>query len=206
MKKSGKHIVFEGIDGAGKTTISSRIFNTLMAEGILCHYTYEPTNSRIGSYIRLHLTRERILPPSFEALLYAADRVQHYYGEIQNYLNKGYLIISDRYVYSSVAYQGAASEDVRWVFELNKKVPAPDLAIYLRIPPRLALLRKSRRRRTVYEREAFLKKVVRIYDELAKRDLLVVVDATKPLDEVFEESYSIIKKFLRGRAPRRRPS
>lgn len=204
MKKPGKHIAFEGIDGAGKTTISSRIFDTLVAENILCHYTYEPTNSRIGSYIRLHLTRERSFPPSFEALLYAADRVQHCHEEIRNYLKKGYLVISDRYVYSSIAYQGAASEDVKWVFELNKKVPAPDLAIYLRVSPRLALLRKSRRQRTIYEREAFLKNVVKIYDELANRGLLVVVDASKPFDEVFKESYSIVKKFLKGNASHRR--
>jgi dTMP kinase len=201
MKRLGKHVAFEGIDGAGKTSISSKVFIRLREERVPCYYTYEPTNSRIGSYIRLHLSKGRSLPPSFEALLYAADRVQHYYGEIRDYINRGYLVISDRYVYSSVAYQGAASGDVNWVSELNKTVPAPDLAIYLRISPRLALLRKSRKRRTVYEHESFLRKVVKIYDDLANKNLLVVVDASRPFDEVFEESYGLVKNFLTEHSP-----
>ncbi|MEM2841911.1 MAG: dTMP kinase [Thermoproteota archaeon] len=197
MKRPGKHIAFEGIDGAGKTSISSKVFMRLREEGVPCHYTYEPTNSRIGSYIRLHISREGSLPPSFEALLYAADRVQHYYGEIHDYISKGYIVISDRYVHSSIAYQGTASGDVDWVSVLNKTVPAPDLAIYLKISPRLALLRKSGKRRTVYEREGFLRKVVKVYDELANKGLLTVVDASKPFDNVFKESYAIVKNFIK---------
>ena len=197
MVAPGKHIAFEGIDGSGKTSISSKIYLSLKEQGIACHYTYEPTNTRIGSYIHLHFMKRDISNPPLEALLYAADRVQHYEEEILGYLDRGHVTISDRYVHSSIAYQGALLGDSCWVAEINRMVPKPDLAIYLRIEPKVALARKSKKNRTVYERENFLRKVVEIYDRLAKSGELVVVDASRSFDEVFKDVYSIAAKNLR---------
>jgi len=196
MRGKGRHIAFEGIDGSGKTSVASELFLRIRAVGRPCYYTYEPTDSRIGSYIRLHLMKERDHHPSYEALLYAADRVQHFYGEILDYRKKGYVVLSDRYVYSSIAYQGAMLRDPQWVSQINKMVPKPDLTIYFRVSPDLALSRKKLRRRTIYEHEDFLRNVIKIYEKLVKAKLLIAVDASRPFNTVLKECCDTVGDFI----------
>ena len=108
MGKKGIFIVIEGLDGSGKTTQA-----TLLAKKLSQNYrvllTAEPSRGKIGTFIREGcLYEDKRLPTEAEALLFAADRIEHMYSEVKPALDEGKLVICDRYIYSSLAYQGSA--------------------------------------------------------------------------------------------------
>lgn len=190
----GVHISFEGIDGSGKTTVSTNLYLKFRERGYPCFYTVEPTFMRVGSLIRLHASRIRNAPQYYLALLFAADRVEHYERVIRKRVEKGYYVISDRYIHSSIAYQGGLLNDLEWVRIINNRVPPPDLAIYLDIDPEKALKRK--RVSGPFEDVHLLEKIRSIYLKLVENGELVMVNARKPLEEVLEDVIGIIKSRL----------
>jgi len=190
----GVHISFEGIDGSGKTTVSTKLYLKLREKGYPCFYTVEPTFMRVGALIRLHASRIRNTPQYYLALLFAADRVEHYERIIRKKLEKGYYVISDRYVHSSIAYQGGLLNDPEWVRIINNRVPPPDLAIYLDIDPENALKRK--RLSGPFEDASLLEKIRSVYLKLVENGELVMVDAGKPLEEVLENVTRIVVNRL----------
>jgi len=119
--KRGLLICIEGLDKSGKTTQSRLLVESLRNKGFDAVYTTEPSNGEIGRFIRRYILqrRERV-SISVEALLFAADRIDHVEREIKPLLNDGKIVVSDRYVYSSLAYQGAAGLDVEWIKEINR--------------------------------------------------------------------------------------
>ena len=191
----GLLIALEGIDGAGKTTIAKMIVERLDRRGIEARYTMEPTRSLFGRILR-GMALESGVDPRLEALLFAADRIYHLEKVVKPLLARGVIVVSDRYLHSSLAYQSVTTGDSRWVEELNKFARKPDLGIYLDVRPSEGL-KRLKRRKTRFEDESFLEKVRRRYLEYVRLGELVRVDAERPLNDVFSEVAMIVEETLR---------
>lgn len=210
----GNFIVLEGVDGAGTTTHTRILTEALSARGLPVRSTREPSDGPVGVLIRQILTGRCVVPgihgsrpPSWTtmALLFAADRVDHIEAEIVPNMMDGVTIISDRYDYSSVAYQSISSgEDdvVAWVKTLNEHARRPDLTIVLDIPPEVAERRRIERRRgrELYDDEEMQKKLATFYDTMESHfpdDRIVHVDANRSIDEVAADVMKAVRE-LRG--------
>jgi len=166
----------------------------LRESGIKAHYTFEPTRGAIGRILEEMASKRRV-DVRVEALLFAADRIDHLNRIIKPLLETGYIVVSDRYVHSSIAYQSITVGDQRWVEELNKFAEKPDLVILLDVDPEIGL-RRIKGRKARFERIEILKKVREKYLELAEREGFKVVDANKEVEEVFEDVKGLVKWFL----------
>ncbi|MEN2974970.1 MAG: dTMP kinase [Candidatus Caldarchaeales archaeon] len=197
MESKGFFIVIEGIDGSGKTIQSKRLVRWLNNKGFKSRYTKEPTDGPIGKILK-KMIRKRNVDVRVEALLFAADRLEHLNREVIPYIQKGYIVVSDRYVYSSLAYQSVTTGDSEWIEEINKFAFRPDLAILLDVEPRIGLSR-IRKRRARFEEEKFLEKVRERYLEIAVRERLKIVYASRSIGEVFQEIVQIVGKSQRFR-------
>ncbi|MEM4829516.1 MAG: dTMP kinase [Zestosphaera sp.] len=188
---------FEGLDGSGKTTVSLRIVEALAREGFKVLYTYEPYSE---DFIKLINDYGKRLGGVMEAYLMAADRYNHVVSVITPALREGLIVVSDRYYYSSLAYQGAKGVNVEWIKTLNKFAPEPDLAIYLDVEPSVGLRRKkssTTKIKYLEEDESFLHKVRTIYKELVARGLMIEVDASNDLEDVIKECARILCEKLK---------
>lgn len=197
--KRGLLICIEGLDKSGKTTQSRLLVESLRSKGFEAVYTTEPSNGEIGRFIRRYILqrRERV-PIPVEALLFAADRIDHVEREIKPLLNDGKIVVSDRYIYSSLAYQGAAGLDIEWIKEINKMVPKPDLAIYLEVPIEVIMQRlKKKRVRSVMESLEVQQKVRDVYINLVKEGKLIMVNGNRPIIEVSQEIQKIVIEKLK---------
>ncbi|MGP3667861.1 MAG: dTMP kinase [Candidatus Bathyarchaeota archaeon] len=192
----GVLIAIEGIDGAGKTTQAYMLVERLRSIGLKAEYTMEPTYGRIGDILRLHVSRMRRREPIYEALLYAADRFEHVKFFIKPKLRNGCIVVSDRYLYSNIAYQGAAGVDEEWIRKLNFFAPKPDLTIYIDIKPREGLKRKKGEK-SVFEKLEYEEKVRKIYLKIAKSEKFIIVDGVKDVKAVHEEIFRNVCKLLR---------
>jgi len=182
-------IAIEGIDGAGKTTQAKMLVRWLRIRGVNACYTSEPTNSTLGRLIKKRL-RSKDLNHRLDALLFAADRLEHYYKFIEPRLRRGDVVVTDRYVYSSIAYQGALTGDVEWVRTINKWVPSPDVAIYVDVSPEVGLARLSNRKmskKTKYERTETLARVRELYLKMCSEGLLIIINGEHGIEEVQED-------------------
>lgn len=198
----GLFIVIEGIDGAGTTTQAKILAEALSARGLPVHLTREPSDGPIGVLIRQALTGRVVVPgihgtraPDWAtmALLFAADRVDHVDAEIAPNLVDGVTVISDRYDYSSVAYQSVTSggsEDVAsWVREINRFARRPDLTIVVDVPAEVALRRRESRgkARELYEVDELQASLARFYATIETHfpnDRILHVDGSAPVDVV----------------------
>ncbi len=189
-------IVIEGIDGAGKTTIAKSLAEKLNSHGIRSVYTYEPFNDLIVNILN---RLGRRLGPVFEALMMAADRYYHVEEIIKPALRDGLTVISDRYVYSSIAYQGAQGVPISWIKTINEFAPRPDLAIYLDVPVELGIKRKktSTTRIPYLESSAeMLERARKIYMDLVKDGELILVDASLPINEVLNRVVELAEEVI----------
>ncbi len=179
-------IALEGIDGSGKSTQAKLLARWLRGRGFRVHLTGEPTQGEIGRLLRRVLRKAELLSRS-EALLFAADRSEHV-REIQEALASGAVVVTDRYVYSSYAYQHASGIDMRWLRQVNSFAPEADMVLCLDLPAEEALSRIGVQRRLSgehYERADFLEKVRRVYLKLAEGSAnFEVVDAARSIEEV----------------------
>jgi dTMP kinase len=196
LTKKGVLIAVEGIDGAGKTTQAYLLVEKLKKLGVKAEYTTEPTYGRVGDILRLHVARMKKREPIYEALLYTADRFEHVKRVIQPKIRRGIVLVSDRYVYSTLAYQGAAGLDERWLRELNFFAPKPNLTIYIDVPPEKSL-RRITGRKTVFEELNYARKVREFYLKLAKKEGFLVFDGTKKIEALHEEIVSATVKRLK---------
>jgi dTMP kinase len=196
MAKKGLFIVFEGIDGGGKSTQINLLKVFLEELGYNVEITQEPTRNRIGNLIRKYSkSKKRNLQPGTESLLFAADRIEHS-RDIEKMLKQGKLVISDRYLHSSLAYQGAAGVDSNWIRIINQKVIKPDLTILLDVDPEISLKRVENRKKTVFEEGNYLERVREIYLELADKGELEVVNASKKTEDVHIDVLKSVKRIL----------
>ncbi len=164
-----RFLVFEGIDGAGTTTQLHRLAERLEGLGRSVHRTFEPSSRPVGALIRRFLRKELpAVPPDTLALLFAGDRVDHVESEVLPALARGEVVLSDRYLGSSLAYQGLRS-DWAWLQTINRYAPPPGLVLYVRVDAETALARIQLRdgdRRELFEELEILRRVVAAYDGL----------------------------------------
>lgn len=215
--KKGFFISFEGLDGSGKSTQISLLARHLEDIGYKVLITFEPGSTELGKIIRKTLLRpeevakllningdEIKIDHITEALLYAADRAQHVSNIIMPALSNGFIVISDRYVDSSIAYQGyvrGLGEDL--VKLINEKATGslyPELTIFLDVPVEKMKHRLARREKDRIEREdnSFHKKVRQAYLEIADNnsERVVVVDSNRKKERVFEDIKNITELRL----------
>ncbi|ACV24486.1 dTMP kinase [Methanocaldococcus fervens] len=172
-------IVFEGIDGSGKTTQSK-----LLAEKIKAFWTYEPSNSDVGKFIREILSGNIKVDDKTLALLFAADRVEHTKLIKEKLKEKD--VVCDRYLYSSIAYQSVAGVDEDFINSINKYALKPDIVFLLIVDIEVAL--KRVKTKDIFEKKDFLMKVQDKYLELAEKYNFIVIDTTnKSIKDVHKE-------------------
>lgn len=190
MSERGRFIVLEGNDGCGKSTQAGRLVRRLEHAGRTVVATFEPGATELGRTLRQALLGgDLAVRPRAEALLMAADRAQHVSDVIEPALARGAWVVSDRFVGSSLAYQGVARGlGVDAVAALNRFATGalePDLVVYLTAPVDVLRVRqKVHRDRIESEGDGFLEAVSAAYDELASTFGWTVVDATPDPDEV----------------------
>ena len=184
-----KHfITFEGIDGSGKSTISKLVYKELKLKGFDVELTYEPTDSWIGKQVKKSI--ESNADPFVTAFVFIADRIEHG-KQIQKWLKVGKIVLCDRYIDSTYAYQGAQLQDVitnpiKWLKELSKNhYIIPDRTFVFVINPREGLSRiKNRKNLIPFERLSFLEKVQKNYLKLAVEKRFMKIDASKSINEL----------------------
>lgn len=179
----GIFVAVEGIDGSGTTTFTNLLAGALQSAGIPAQRTAEPSTGPVGRLLREFLRAQDTPDMALYALLFAADRRHHWLSEIKPALDAGTWVISDRYVLSSLAYQGIG-EDAAWVASLNARAPMPVLTFLLDLPVETAQARIHGRGapRENLEHLDFQEKVADRYRSLAQSfsSSLVVLDATLP--------------------------
>ena len=195
-KHKGKFICIEGVDGSGKTTQAKMLVRNLRGKDYDAVYTTEPSTGKIGALIRgFVLSRKNRVPIALEALLFAADRVDHVQTEVEPLLKQGKIVVCDRYLFSSLAYQGAAGLDLLWMDCINKFALKPDLTLFLDVSPDVAISR-LKRKKSVMETLQNLAKVREIYLDLAQQQRMVSLDGNKTVNEVAEDILKTVLKEL----------
>ncbi|HJW97712.1 MAG TPA: dTMP kinase [Candidatus Bathyarchaeia archaeon] len=195
MVDHGTFICLEGLDGCGKTTQAKLLARRLKTkyEAI---YTAEPSRGQIGKFIKkryLHAsTRGSTV---VEALLFAADRVEHLKNEVAPALERGKIVVSDRYVFSSLAYQGAAGIDLEWIESVNKHAFRPDLALFIDVDPKTVVGRLKQKKSVMENLETQLK-VQQIYSKYVETGALVRIDGNKSKREVAKAIWQAVSDHL----------
>ena len=197
MQKRGAFIVIEGLDGSGKTTQAKLLAAKLIrSQNVL--YTAEPSQGGVGTFIREScLYGKKRLLTAVEALLFAADRIEHVETEIKPALREGRLVISDRYLYSSLAYQGSSELSIDWISEINKYALKPDFAVFIDVSPETALKRLNREK-SVMERLETQRHVREVYLKFVEKGELVRIDGERSETEVLETLLNLVMRFLEG--------
>ena len=206
----GKFITFEGPDGSGKTTVSQAVCEKLRELGYPVRYTREPGGSAIAESIRDIILdpANTAMDPRCEALLYAASRSQHLSDIVLPAIEAGTHVICDRFVDSSIAYQGYArgigAEAVMDInrFAVNGHMPVK--TIYLDLPAETGLERVNARKRAAdrldSEGIAFHRAVCEGYKKVLQdaSDRMIVIDASQPLECVVDASLAAVREILDG--------
>jgi len=195
VNKKGAFICIEGLDGCGKTT-QAKLLAKKLEKSHNAVYTTEPSRGKIGTYIRSsYLYGEKRLSSVIEVLLFAADRIEHVETEVLPALKQGKLVISDRYVYSSLAYQGAAGLSLEWIEKVNEHALQPDFAVFIDVDPKTVMSR-LKPKRSVMENMETLQKVRDVYLKFVAKGELVRLDGNRAKDEVAEALSAVVLKFL----------
>jgi dTMP kinase len=199
MKGKGFFICVEGLDGCGKTTQTKLLVRKLGKMGWDAVYTAEPSRGKIGQFIQKYcLHGEKRTFPIVEALLFAADRFEHVEREVIPALNEGKVVVSDRYVYSSLAYQGATGLDLKWIEMINEHAIRSDLAIFVDVEPE-AVIKRLKPKKSVMENLETQRKVREVYVKFVEKGKLVRIDGNKSKKEVADDVLKVVLRFLEKR-------
>lgn len=205
MSDGGFFIVIEGTDGTGSTTQARLLVERLsQITSAPVRLTCEPSSGPIGTMIRQVLSHRLVVHTSrgvrapdwrTMALLFAADRMDHLDSVVSPILAEGGIVVSDRYVLSSLAYQSATSTEgeasLPWLRAINSRARVPDLTIVLTLPERAAAARRAGRGEAteLYEESSLQERLVGLYGrarELLSDQRVEFVDASGSIDEVGE--------------------
>jgi dTMP kinase len=196
--KKGTFVCIEGLDGSGKTTHAHRLVRNLQKMGFDAVYTTEPGRGKLGKFIRSSVLQgKKRVPRVVEALLFAVDRVEHMEKEVKPALREGKVVVSDRCVYSSLAYQGAAGLDLEWIEEINRFALLPDLALYIDVPPEV-VVKRIRRKKSVMERLETQRRVKEVYMKFVDNGKLMPIDGDRKKIEVEQNILNVILDFLQN--------
>ena len=225
----GVFVVLEGIDGSGTTTQAARYAAHLRAQRRLVHVTHEPSGGPIGSQIRLALKNRLTLPATNQAevmaLLFAADRLDHVEAEIAPHLRDGYVVISDRYDLSSLAYQSTtalgaepspgdpptsqprdAAGMVEWIRTLNRFARRPDVTVVLDVSPDVAAARRRARggAAELFDDADLQARLALAYlraESLVPGDRIIHLDGDRDASEVEAALLAALAPFVSSRTP-----
>jgi len=197
MKRKGSFIVFEGLDGAGSTT-QAYMLEQYLKQSTKVLLTKEPTQYIFGGMIRAVLKGDLNISAQTLQLLFAADRAHHLDKEILPALKRGFTVISDRYMFSSLAYGASSGLDREWLWKLNEKFRMPDITIFINVRPDTCIERMSESRfgLELFEKEEKLRKVRGEYLLLAKRFGFKTIDGEGSIEATHKKAVEIIKKYL----------
>lgn len=211
MTDSPKFIVFEGIDGAGKTTQINLLREALTSRGIRCHVTAEPTDMPSGKKIREALSGKVPVTTAQMAEMFACDRVIHNCDAEQGIgrlLSDGVTVISDRYYYSSLAYQGSelGFESVAALNLDNPDIRTPDMCVFLDLTPEQSLERIHKRSDVpaeIYENYDYLNKTRNmffdVFEHLKLRgENIVLIDASGDVSSVAQSVLNAVIGLFEG--------
>ncbi|HEX8696927.1 MAG TPA: dTMP kinase [Longimicrobium sp.] len=220
-QQRGRFIVLEGIDGSGTTTQLGALRAHFERTGRRAVFTHQPSDGPVGMLIRLALQR-RLVGANYDshdpehpsrreaeqfdaqalALLFAADRADHVATQVRPNLQAGRHVVCDRYLLSTLAYQGLHA-DLDWLVAINRPALVPDLTLFLDLPAAAAAerMRRARWRREMYETEREQQAIRDRYLEVIGRGLpalgrVEVVDASRPAEEVSAELAARVEAFL----------
>lgn len=206
-RRRGIFLALEGLDGAGTTTQAHWLAGWLRERGREAHLTAEPSRGPVGAILRQVLSRRVVgsegqdFDAGAVALLFAADRLDHFRSEIEPRLEAGVDVVSDRYVLSSLAYQAVSTGDIRWVADLNRKAPPADLTLFLGVRPAVALGRRyaASSDREIYEVPAFQRRVERAYRRAIRlgRERVVEIPGDRRVEEVSRLVARAVERVLR---------
>jgi len=191
-------LVIEGLDGAGLSTQASMLRDYLHKNGKPTLLTKEPTDRTIGGLIKSSLKKEWRTSPVALQLLFSADRAHHLSVEIEPALKDGIIVISDRYIFSTLAF-GALDVDMEFLKTLNSKFRKPDLTFILDVPPEVCLgrLLKDRYHLELFEVKEKFENVRKNY--LSLKDYFsntYIINGNRTKEQVFENIRKIIDKII----------
>ncbi len=197
MRKS-KFIVFEGIDGSGKSTLSSMLYNKMNEQSLDVYKTFEPTDSPFGSVIRNILNKRIVADEKTIGAMFVADRLDHLTNNsngIVKYLDDNTHVISDRYYYSSYAYH-VPHLSLDYVINANSvcaDILRPDIVFFIDISVEESMRRMNTSRKflDLFENEERIRTTRQNYynaiEREGKKDNVVIINGERTVEEVFEE-------------------
>jgi len=210
MKKNdspGKFIVFDGIDGSGMSTQASKLVDFLKEKDQKLKFghtgvylTKEPTSGLIGGLIKSQLTHDWKSSPECLQLLFSADRAYHLEKEIIPLLEKGAIVVCDRYFFSTVAYGASEMKDFKWLLDLQEKFLLPDITFFLKVSPKICIERIKRERfgMTLFEKEKVLEKVWENYRKLSKKfKSIYIIDGERPVRKITDDIIKVVNNRLK---------
>lgn len=199
----GRFLAFEGIDGSGKSTQAQRLLARLQARGVRCRGTQEPSDGPVGAMLRQILTGRMAADGRVIAGLFTADRLDHLVNPrdgILEQVRSGVTVVTDRYYFSSYAYQGV-DVDMDWLIDSNRlsaELLRPDATVFLDVPVPQALERIGRNRShtELFEKEdrltATREKYLEAFERLSDRETVLTVDADADADTVEERVWAAV--------------
>ena len=209
----GRLIVFEGLDGSGKSTQARLLVKWLGAQGYRVFSTEWNSSDMVSEVIRRGKKKNLLTPTTF-SLLHATDFADRFERQIAPPLRAGYIIICDRYAYTAFVRDAARGCDSEWVRNNYSFAPTPDKVLYFRVPVSVSFHRKllSRQRINYYEAgmdlgladdlsdsyERFQTRLKREYDRLAPIDGFVTIQADRPVEEVLQQVRHEVRPLLVG--------
>ncbi len=202
-------ISFEGAEGVGKTTLIRKLFDYFQQQGKEVVLTREPGGTPLAEQIRsllLSVSHDEKMSHDTELLLMYAARAQHLEQIILPALAQNKIVLCDRFIDSSLAYQGIARglgiDEVYHINEFAIDGYMPDATIFLKVSPEIGLARiasRSNKDRLDIEGESFHRLVAKGYDEVVERyqDRIRVINAEQGVEEVFKDTYQLVKELVK---------
>lgn len=197
----GLLIAFEGIDGSGKSSHLQQLAAFLREQGLNVIETREPTNGIHGRRIRSLFSKRELLSKEEELELFLLDRKEHVERCINPALATGRIVLTDRYYFSTAAYQGAAGMDTAAIFAKNHFAPEPDLVLLLRVPPEEGVrrIREQRRERpNDFEQEEQLIKVDQLFSSFPQH-YITRIDSTADRASVQTQIRQVVRELCHAK-------
>ena len=209
-KNRGSFSAFEGIDGSGKSTQIRRLHERMRGAGIPCCTTMEPTASPIGSLIHQIMTGRIKTDNKVIAALFVADRLDHLLNDVDGILhqiNAGVTVLTDRYYFSSYAYQSVdiPMEQVIGANAQSSAILRPTLNIFIDISPDTAMerIQKNRSHRELFEKKSRLvqvrEKYFEAFDKLKDVEKIVVIDGDRDEQTIADDIWDVVKDHVYAR-------